>query len=394
MKFDKPLKTQLDQIMRIQADWPEMVKTHRDQAINSTIGVILDPTSNKPMRPQIVDQIMTESLSEINLTQDRGYQSQRGHGGYLKAHSNWVMDEYEEDWPQAQSIGGTGALTLAAEMMKQTSNTRKLLIDPGYGNHKNIFKDFDISIYKRQVDNHPGYDHSVYVDALKSSSDNSWVLLQAVAYNGDGHDRTARQWDEIYEILSAKSMAVVIDCAYYGLADSFESDSYALKKLLKTDVPAMVCLSNSKNLGLYQERLGALYCLNVPKDQVSDWQSQLNVIVRRLYSNASRLVAETASEVLSNDSYISQVEREIDQIRTGLLIANRRAIVDVLGSEYSWINQTKGLFLQLFTGGFSELQLDQLRAKGVLILPNSRINVASISPASIHRFADNLKSVI
>jgi len=394
MKFDKPLKTQLDQIMRIQVDWPAMVEAHGEQAINSTIGVILDPATNKPMRPQVVDQVMAETLIEINLAKDRGYQSQRGHGGYLKAHANWVLDEYSEDWPQAQSIGGTGALTLATEMMKQTSSTRKLLIDPGYGNHKNIFKDFEISSYERQIDNHPGYDHDIYIDALKSSSDNSWVLLQAVAYNGDGHDRTAKQWDEIYEILSAKSMAVIIDCAYYGLADSFDNDNYALKKLLKTNIPAMVCLSNSKNLGLYQERLGAFYCLNIPEDQASDWQSQLNVIVRRLYSNASRLVAETASKVLSNENCISQVEREIDQIRTGLLTANRGALADVLGSEYGWINQTKGLFLQLLTGGFNELQLDQLKAKGVLILPNSRINVASISPESIRRFAESLKSVL
>ena len=380
--------------MRVQADWPAMLRSHGDSAINSSIGVVLDPATRMPMRPKIVDEIMSRTLIEIIERKDRGYQSQRGHAHYLKAHADWVIGSYDQDWPQAQSVGGTGALNLAAEMMKQTSSTRQLLIDSGYGNHKNIFQDFEISSYMRQIDGHPGYDHSIYVDALKSATNNSWVLLQAGAYNGDGHDRTMAQWDEIYEIISRKSLGVIIDSAYFGLAESFKDDNYALRKVADTDIPALVCLSNSKNLGLYQERLGAFYCLNIPGSEASNWQSQLNVIVRRLYSNSSRLVAETASKVIANDSYIEQIEAEINEIRSNLLTTNRKALVDVLGSDYEWINQTKGLFLQLLTDGFTEVQLAELKSHGVLILPSSRINVASINPDSIHRFAKTIKSVI
>ena len=394
MIFDKPLKTQLDQIMRVQADWPAMIEAYGELAINSSIGVILDPITKKPMRPKIVDELMSQTLVEVNIKKDRGYQSQRGHSRYLKAHAEWVIGTYNQYWPQAQSVGGTGALSLASEMMKQTSSTRRLLIDPGYGNHKNIFQDFEISSYVRQIDGHPGYDHTTYIDALKSAPDNSWVLLQAGAYNGDGHDRTMAQWDEIYEIISSKSLGVVIDSAYFGLAESFENDNYALRKVLETDVPALACLSNSKNLGLYQERLGAIYCLNIPENKASDLQSQLNVTVRRLYSNSSRLVAETASKVIANKSYIEQVEAEINEIRSNLLTANRKALLDVLGSDYQWISQTRGLFLQLLTDGFTDSQLEELKSQGVLILPNSRINVASVNPDSISRFAESIKSVI
>jgi hypothetical protein len=47
MIFDKPLKTQLDQIMRVQADWPAMIEAYGELAINSSIGVILDPNNKK-----------------------------------------------------------------------------------------------------------------------------------------------------------------------------------------------------------------------------------------------------------------------------------------------------------------------------------------------------------
>lgn len=65
MRFDKPLKTQLDQIMRVQADWPAMLRSHGDSAINSSIGVVLDPATRMPMRPKIVDEIMSRTLIEI-----------------------------------------------------------------------------------------------------------------------------------------------------------------------------------------------------------------------------------------------------------------------------------------------------------------------------------------
>ena len=52
--------------MRVQADWPAMLRSHGDSAINSSIGVVLDPATRMPMRPKIVDEIMSRTLIEIS----------------------------------------------------------------------------------------------------------------------------------------------------------------------------------------------------------------------------------------------------------------------------------------------------------------------------------------
>ena len=232
------------------------------------------------------------------------------------------------------------------------------------------------------------------MQTLRAQPDNSWVLVQAVAYNGDGSDRTAEQWDEVYAVAIEKGLGFVIDSAYYGLADSFGTDHTAIRKVLQTDIPAIIVLSNSKNLGMYQERLGAVYCVNVPQDKAESWQAVMNVTVRTLYSNPPRLEAEAIAKVLSDAQSLKQTEAEISEIRDNILKHNRSVLAAELGDSYSWIESTTGLFVKLLTGGFTDDQLAELKSQGILVLPNSRINLGGIHSDDIQRFSKAIASVL
>ena len=147
MQFKQLDPPKLDQIMATQAEWPGIVATHGDAAINATIGVLLDPATKKPFQPSTISGALQTTIAEIESSNDRGYQSQRGNAAYLKAHSEWVLGTYNQDWPQAQSLGGTGGLRLAANLIADVSESNSLLLDGGWGNHNKVFSGFDITTY-------------------------------------------------------------------------------------------------------------------------------------------------------------------------------------------------------------------------------------------------------
>ena len=390
MKYIDFIPPQLDEVMKTQAEWAN-VKTKSSNPINTTIGVILDPNSGRVFQPNIVTESIHTAMQQIETNGDRGYQTQQGNSSYLKSLAEWVIGSHSPSWPQAQSLGGTGALHIANDLLSSTAAIKKLLVDPGWDNHDAIFSDFEINKYRRSSDNHPGYNHQEFIEALNKLPENSAVVMQAVGYNNDGAERSNEHWDEIVELIGTKGYLAVLDVAYFGLSSSFEQDNYAVRAFANSSIPSLVAISNSKNLGLYQERLGALYALNIPETLAKSWQAVINVIVRNHYSNPPRMIAQAAASILGNSELRQQLEAEVSALRQSLLLANRTVFAEILGSDFQWVSDTRGLFVKLFVEGFSEDQRDNLKSQGILVLPSSRINLGGIKPTDMTKFARAIK---
>jgi aspartate aminotransferase len=394
MRFNEFEPPELDEVMRTQAEWADTQQNH-DQPINATIGVLMDPEYGAPFQPPTMSTALHDSLMNIQDDRDRGYQSQRGNASYLEHLADWVLGGYDSEWPQVQSLGGTGALHQAASLLARITDERELLIDPGWGNHGAIFADFEQRTYTRIIDGHAGYDHDVYMEAVDGMPDHGAFLLQGAGYNNDGHERTPEQWDEVFETVARKHGCAILDLAYFGLAGSFEADAVAVRKLIDSQIMGMVAVSNSKNLGLYQERLGALYLVHTPERIGALAQAVLSAeIIRPEYSNPPRLAAQAAAGALASSSQRRALETEISAIRHAVLDVNRRVLAEALGAEYEWIAETRGLFIKLIPDGFTEKQRDDLKLQGILVLPSSRINLGGIHPDNMSRFAHAIKQVI
>jgi len=393
MKYIDFIPPQLDEVMKTQAEWAN-VKTKSSNPINTTIGVILDPNSGRVFQPNIVTESIHTAMQQIETNGDRGYQTQQGNLAYLKSLADWVIGSHIASWPQAQSLGGTGALHIANDLLSSTTEINELLIDPGWDNHDAIFSDFKINKYSRISDNHPGYNHQKFMEALIKLPDNSAVVLQAVGYNNDGAERNEEHWDEIIELLGRKGHLAILDIAYFGLSNSFEKDRYSVRAFANSTIPTIIAISNSKNIGLYQERLGALYALNIPETLAKSWQALINVIVRNHYSNPPRMIAQAAAVIIGSLESRQKLEIEVSEIRQSLLIANREVFSETLGSNFQWVNDTKGLFVKLLVEGFSEAQRNELKSQGILVLPSSRINLGGIKPNDMTKFALAIKQVL
>lgn len=390
--------TKVDQIMLANARWPAFAAEHSD-AINSTIGVLVDHKTLHPWRPTSVVSARKAALEEIDKKESYGYLTQHGYMEYLDEAVDFALGKRlgmeSADILRFESLGGTGALSLAKDILVNLLQTKHdsnipVLLDSGWPNHPAIFTEpFRIITYPH-VDSQTGlYNHKAFMDAFRKMPSGCLVILQACAYNDDGSERNQKEWDEIIELAVIKKAVLLLDSAYLGLAAGLEFDRYPIQTAIEAGLLTLVCLSFSKNMGLYNERLGALLIANSKKilgeTQAKNLDQLAMRIVRRTISSQPLLSAYAAAKVLANPAYYVELE-----FARSLLNINREIIGSVLKMRMPHVLVGRGLFTKLFMQGFSSVQITYLESKGVLVLPNSRLNLGGMNKAQAERLANVL----
>lgn len=397
-QYEELPSAELDQIMLANAEWPEFKKLY-DDPINTTIGVLIDPDTNNPWRPASVIEAREEAANYIDQFAIFGYQAPAGHKGFLRNAESFVFgfNNSGADIMSYQSLGGTGALTLTKDilsMLMRSDNVlqRQLVLDPGWPNHPaNFQEEFNITTYPHVDPETGSYQHAESLEAIRSVAGGSAVLFQVSGYNDDGVDRTPEEWDEVLDLAKEKELVVILDAAYIGLTGTVAEDTYPIQQALQKELFSFVNVSMSKNMGIYNERLGALFIANA-KGRLGDSQAQnldqaVKKQIRRTVSNPPLLVAEAASETLAvsnpdNNYYVELLDAK-KRLKT-----NRESFAEIIGEDIPIVKKGRGLFTKLIANGFSEGQLQSIRQEGILALPNSRINIGGMRPDQIERVGE------
>ncbi len=393
-KFNELLSTPLDQIMVANAEWPDYQATHPG-AINTTVGVLVDPVYSQPWQPRAVKEARERALHDAIAGGAFGYQNQTGYAAFTSNVAELVFGENQYlNNPQEilayQTLGGTGALSLAkdvlAKLLAKPADTKPpLILDAGWPNHVAIFDEaFDITTYEHMTSSTGTYNHQAAIDAFSNAPDGAVFLLQACGYNDDGMDRTQEQWDEILDIAQVKLATVILDSAYLGLADGFEEDRYPIEESLKRGLLTLVSFSASKNMGLYNERVGALLVANsqevLGKEQSSRLKQLVAREVRKSVSSTPLIAAKAAAVAIVQPDYHEELGAVRDTLKQ-----NRRAFATIVGDHLPEIGNGKGLFAKLLPAGFTTEQQKVLREGGVYALPNSRLNIGGLHSDEVVR---------
>jgi aromatic-amino-acid transaminase len=399
--FKKLPITTVDPIMIANAAWPEFSSKHPD-AVNTTIGVMINQKTHKPWQPRTVTIARESALQEINKASAYGYQTQTGYGDFLNNAAKYVFGEtlskeHHNDMLAYETLGGTGALYLTKETLleiirRDVSGSIPLFLDPGWPNHPAIFAEpFSISSYEHLTPDGQ-YNHQAACMSLNSEKQKSIVgIFQVGGYNDDGADRTIREWQEIAEIAANKNMVVVLDAAYLGLAEGIEKDRLPIMEFIKRGVMTFVCASFSKNMGLYNERLGALFVANAGKNNDFNQRDNLHQcimrIVRRTVSSAPRLSAQAASIALLDPDYLLEVEFARKKLQQ-----NRMLFAAEIKSINPHVSIGHGMFTKVFTDGFTPEQVNYLAKQGILVLANSRINLGGMDAPQVTRVGQAIRA--
>ena len=298
-----------------------------------------------------------------------------------------------------QSLGGTGALRIAAEFVKRQTNSQNVWIStPTWPNHNAIFKAVGINIreYRYYDAERKALDWDNLIADLSQAGEGDVVLLHGCCHNPTGIDPTPEQWDKLAEMSAQKGWLPLFDFAYQGFAHGLEEDAYGLRAFMKNHKELLVASSFSKNFGLYNERVGAFTVVAENSDIAATALTQVKVIIRTLYSNPSSHGANTVALVLNDAKLRQDWENELTEMRDRIKKMRHR-FVELLKEygaqqDFSFIINQNGMFS--FSGLTAE-QVDRLKEEfAIYAVRSGRINVAGITEDNIRYLCESIVKVL
>ena len=373
----------------------------RSDKVNLSIGLYYDEESTIPRL-----QAVAEAEARLNA-QPHGaslYLPMEGLNSYRHAIAPLLFGAghvvlEQQRVATIQTLGGSGALKVGADFLKRYfPNSGVWVSDPTWENHIAIFEGagFEVATYPWYDSETNGVRFAAFLEKLNSLPEQSIVLLHPCCHNPTGADLTPAQWDEVVEVLKARTLIPFLDIAYQGFGAGMEEDAYAIRAIAHAGLPALVSNSFSKIFSLYGERVGGLSVVCEDADAAGRVLGQLKATVRRNYSSPPNFGAQLVATVLNDAGLKASWLAEVEAMRTRIL-AMRQTLVDALNAamptgDFTYLLKQRGMFSYT---GLSAAQVDRLREEfGIYLVSSGRICVAGLNNRNVHRVAQAFAAVM
>ncbi len=298
-----------------------------------------------------------------------------------------------------QAPGGSGSLRVAAGLILRARPDATVWVsDPTWANHIPLLGGAGVNLKS-----YPYYDtsnHSLRIDqmldALSEMPAGDLVLLHACCHNPSGVDPTEDEWRAIADLIVERELVPFVDMAYQGFATSLDGDAFVVRHLASLVPEMIVSNSCSKNFGLYRDRVGSLSVLAADEASRDVIHSQVNNVVRTIYSVPPDHGAVVVSTILNDPELKAAWRVELAEMR-GRLREMRVLLHDALRErapdhDFSHLVRAKGMFCFL---GVSEDQVNRLKQEyGVYMVGSSRINTAGITARNVNYLADAIAATL
>ena len=375
-------------------------KDTRPNKVNLGVGVYKDDQGVTP----ILKCVKTAEQRLVETQTTKGYLPISGDPAYAANVQKLLFGADNEVIASGRAStlhapGGTGALRVGAELLKQFNPDATLWVStPTWANHKGIFgaAGFEIKDYPYYNPETRDVDFDAMLAALEQVPAGDVVLLHVCCHNPTGVDLTSAQWEQVVEVSKAKGWTPFLDFAYQGFASSVEEDRGAVELFAAAGADLFVASSFSKNLGLYNERTGALTIVSPSAAEAAVAMSHVKKVVRVNYSNPPAHGGLAANTVLSDSSLYSQWIGEVAEMRERIK-AMRSALVDGLAArgveqDFSFIKEQRGMFS--FSGLSNEVVAWLRENKGIYIVGGGRINLAGLTAKNIDYVCDSIAEAL
>lgn len=377
-----------------------------DQKINLGVGAYRDENGDPWVLP-VVRSIEAQMVNDPGLNHE--YLPISGLPAFCRVATELCLGSdstavTENRAGGVQALSGTGALRLAAEFLKRFFNTHLDVVvaypDPTWANHDAIFRYAgftDRRKYRYWNAKTRGLDFDGLKEDLSQLPEFSIIILHACAHNPTGVDPTQDQWKTIADICKRKNHFPVFDSAYQGFATGDpDVDAWSIRHFEKCGFEFFVCQSFSKNFGLYNERVGNLAMVMKDPDSLSRSRSQLELIIRGMYSNPPNHGARVVATALSNPSSLGEWH---DNIRTmsARIIRMRKSLYEklkILGTPGSWEHIINQIGMFSYTG-LNPAQCEfMVKKKHIYLMKSGRISMSGLTEGNIDYFAQSLHEAV
>lgn len=372
----------------------------RPGKVNLGVGVYYDDEGRIPL----LGAVRKAEIARVEAAAARGYLPIEGIAAYNKGAQALLLGNdstlaAEGRVLTTQTLGGTGALKVGADFLKQLLPQSKVMIsDPSWENHRALFERAGF-----KVENYPYYDASTrglnfdgMLAALKAAPEQTIVVLHACCHNPTGVDPTPEQWKQIAEAVKARKLVPFLDIAYQGFGEDLDQDASVVRLFAGMDMTMFISSSFSKSFSLYGERVGALTVVAGDKDEATRVLSQLKRVIRTNYSNPPTHGGIVVANVLNTPELLAEWKQELAGMRDRIRLMRKQLVEKIkaqgAAQDFSFVLQQRGMFSY---SGLTSAQVDRLREEhGVYAVASGRICVAALNSRNIDVVAAAIAAVL
>jgi len=395
MAFKHTLSAPADPIFGIQSVFE---KDTRPEKINLSIGVF----RNEKMQLPILECVKTSEQMILEKQINKAYLPIEGDPYFIDQvgtllFSDPLWQEIKSKTCGIQTVGGTTALRLGADLLKQEVTSTMALSDPTWPNHFSVFSRAGMESVIYPYYNRKGQrlDIEGMCDTLKHFPQKTAVLFHACCHNPSGADPSFNEWTQLGTICLNGQLIPFFDLAYQGFGDGIEEDAQAVRLFAKQGHDMLIAVSFSKNFSLYGERAGALFIVSQNQNQAEAIKTHVRRMIRGIYSNPPLHAAKIVGSILGTPTLRHQWHEELEEMRKRI-ITMRSRLAELLttstGRDFSFLIAQKGLFSLL---SLDLKQIHLLKEKHALyITEDGRINLAGLTPSNLHAVCSALTSVL
>jgi aromatic-amino-acid transaminase len=376
------------------------VADSRPGKVNLGVGIYYDESGRIPVL-RAVRQV-EEALAKESLP--RGYLPIDGLPSYTQATQKLV---FGADSPllaagrvaTSQTIGGSGALRVGAELLKKALPRAKVAISsPSWENHRVVFNaaGFEVVDYAYYDAATNGLDFAGMLADLNKLEPGTVVLLHACCHNPTGVDLSVEQWKQVVAVVKDRKLLPFIDMAYQGFDKGIDEDAAAVRLFAESGIESFVVANSySKSFSLYGERVGALSIVGATREEALRVQSLVKRIIRSIYSSPSTHGGALVAGVLNSVELRALWEQELTEMRERIH-AMRAGMVEKLAAngapQFGFIQQQAGMFSY---SGLSKAQVDRLREEhAIYAIGTGRICVAALNRNNLDNVVAAVAAVI
>jgi aromatic-amino-acid transaminase len=361
----------------------------RRDKIDLGVGVYRDASGNTP----IMAAVKEAERRLLAGQKTKAYVGAHGDLEFLRLLGDLAFGEMAREFASIQAVGGTGALRLGCDLLRESGARRVLLPTPSWPNHPAVIaaarlERIDVPFFDVAQQR---IDMEGLITGFTQIERGDAVILQACCHNPLGADFSVAQWQQLTDACLAHGVIPFVDLAYQGFGDGVGEDVAGARALLARVPEAVIAVSGAKTFGLYRERVGACFVKASEKARAAV-ASNLAAIARANYSMPPDHGAACVRDVLADAELRASWREELDGIRahikrTRSLLAAAR----INSIPMHLIGSQSGMFSTL---PLSDEQVMTLReTHGIYMTDAARINVAGLRESEIERFVDALKAV-
>ncbi|XP_041088415.1 putative aspartate aminotransferase, cytoplasmic 2 isoform X2 [Polyodon spathula] len=347
------------------------------------LQICSDPTLTLDYLPTLGLPEFTRSATELALGRDSPAIRENRAGG-------------------VQTLGGTGAIRLGAELLQCWYNVGGARCGPVYlsspsgGSVAATLQGAgirDIRSYRYWHPDKKDFAVEPLLQDLEDAPEQSVIVLYASAHCPTGAEPSHSDWKQIAEVMMRRRLFPFFLLPSQGLCwGDPAQDAWSLRYFVSLGFELLCAQSFSTNFGLYSDRVGSLLLVLKQSSLLLAVQSQAASLVRALWSRPPGGGARLVTTVLNNPALLAEWKEGLRvMVERGMLIREKlKERLRMLGIPGFWdhVTQQRGLYC---CTGLTEEQVEFLVTRCHVYLPASGcVNVTAISDRTLDHVAESI----